>query len=67
MGIFNYCPSEDLNDWLPPSTIMIIKEPWLRYGSLSKVPMLRIDSPTDIIFVDSTDIELLKKIGAEKW
>uniref|UniRef100_A0A914Q6Q3 SET domain-containing protein n=1 Tax=Panagrolaimus davidi TaxID=227884 RepID=A0A914Q6Q3_9BILA len=54
-------------DWMSSETLMIIKEPWLRYTSQSKILSLRVDSPSDIIFVDLADKEFLNKIAAKKW
>uniref|UniRef100_A0A914Q0F3 SET domain-containing protein n=1 Tax=Panagrolaimus davidi TaxID=227884 RepID=A0A914Q0F3_9BILA len=67
MIIYNF--SYNINDvsWLKEGSILIIKEPRLRYGLQGKAVSLRIDSPTDIIFTDSTDEEFLSKIGASKW
>lgn len=45
---------------------MVIKEPYLRYGSQCLEASLRVDSPSDVIFVDSTDLDLMTKIGAKK-
>lgn len=46
---------------------MIIKEPYLRYESQAQEASLRVDSPSDVIFVDSTDQEFLRRLGAQKW
>jgi hypothetical protein len=45
---------------------MIVKEPYLRY-SLGQKVSLRVDSPSDVLFVDPTDLDFLTKIEAEKW
>uniref|UniRef100_A0A915D840 SET domain-containing protein n=1 Tax=Ditylenchus dipsaci TaxID=166011 RepID=A0A915D840_9BILA len=34
--------------WLPPGTIMFIKEPYLKFGSLGKNVFIRADSPSDV-------------------
>uniref|UniRef100_A0AC34FAR2 SET domain-containing protein n=1 Tax=Panagrolaimus sp. ES5 TaxID=591445 RepID=A0AC34FAR2_9BILA len=65
-AIYNFRYKLDNLHWISPGTVMVIKEPWLRYGSQSKTPSLRIDSPTDVIFVDPTDYNFLNKIGAKK-
>uniref|UniRef100_A0AC34G8K3 Uncharacterized protein n=1 Tax=Panagrolaimus sp. ES5 TaxID=591445 RepID=A0AC34G8K3_9BILA len=65
--IYNYCYNINDVGWLKPGTIFIVKEPWLRYGLSGKGVSLRVDSPSDIIFVDPTDHELLNKVGASKW
>uniref|UniRef100_A0A914Y7R1 Uncharacterized protein n=1 Tax=Panagrolaimus superbus TaxID=310955 RepID=A0A914Y7R1_9BILA len=67
VAIYNFSYNFNDLDLLSPGTILIIKEPWLRYGSHDKTPSLRIDSPSDIIFVDPTDHKLLCKIGAKQW
>lgn len=53
--------------WLSPGTVLIIKEPWLRYASQSQAASIRVDSPTDVIFVDPTDSDFMKKIDAFQW
>uniref|UniRef100_A0A914ZA21 Tetratricopeptide repeat protein n=1 Tax=Panagrolaimus superbus TaxID=310955 RepID=A0A914ZA21_9BILA len=67
MIVYNYCYNIDQVGWLKPGTILIIKEPWLRYGLSGTGVSLRIDSPSDIIFVDPTDREFLNKVEANKW
>uniref|UniRef100_A0A914YRG0 SET domain-containing protein n=1 Tax=Panagrolaimus superbus TaxID=310955 RepID=A0A914YRG0_9BILA len=67
VAIYNFRYKLDKLDWIHPGTVFIIKEPWLRYGSQSKTPSLRIDSPSDVIFIDSTDYEFLNKLDAKKW
>ena len=66
-GIYNCCLNSDDVELYGPGTIMVIKEPWLKYGSQNKSPGLRIDSPSDIIVVDPTDLDFLNKVGAKKW
>jgi hypothetical protein len=39
----------------------------MRYDSSNLNVILHVDSPSDLIFVDPTDLDLLKSIGAEKW
>uniref|UniRef100_A0A914Z667 SET domain-containing protein n=1 Tax=Panagrolaimus superbus TaxID=310955 RepID=A0A914Z667_9BILA len=67
LAMYNFRHKVDDVNWLPLGTILIIKEPWLRYGSQSKTASLRVDSPSDVIFVDPIDNEVLEKIGATKW
>jgi tetratricopeptide (TPR) repeat protein len=56
---------DDPNTWLPPGTILIIKEPYLKYASSQgQTVILRCDSPSDVIFVDECNEELLK---GTKW
>ena len=52
----------DTQNFLPFGTIMIIKEPYMKYSSLGKNVAIRVDSPSDVIFLDQTD-ELLKSVG----
>uniref|UniRef100_A0A914Z682 SET domain-containing protein n=1 Tax=Panagrolaimus superbus TaxID=310955 RepID=A0A914Z682_9BILA len=65
--LFNLGYNVDEIDFLPFGTILIIKEPCLQYASQNKAASLRVDSPSDIIFVDPTDFDLLDKIGAKQW
>uniref|UniRef100_A0AC35GI33 Tetratricopeptide repeat protein n=1 Tax=Panagrolaimus sp. PS1159 TaxID=55785 RepID=A0AC35GI33_9BILA len=65
-SIFNF-PLKPDEKWLCLGTILFIKEPWLQYISESKTPFIRIEFPSDVIFVDPADEEFLIKIGAEKW
>ena len=67
IGLYNFSYDLSAVDWLQPGTIMIIKEPRLRYGSYNKTPSIRVDSPSDVILVDPTDEEFLNKICASKW
>uniref|UniRef100_A0AC34FWL2 SET domain-containing protein n=1 Tax=Panagrolaimus sp. ES5 TaxID=591445 RepID=A0AC34FWL2_9BILA len=67
VSIYNFLYQFANLDWMSSETVMIIKEPWLRYGSQSKVPSIRVDSPSDTMFVDVTDGEFMNKIGAKKW
>uniref|UniRef100_A0AC34F2H2 Uncharacterized protein n=1 Tax=Panagrolaimus sp. ES5 TaxID=591445 RepID=A0AC34F2H2_9BILA len=66
LALFNFRYKVDDLDWLPLGTILLIKEPWLRFLLQNGFSTLRVDSPSDIIFVDPTDSELLTKIGAMK-
>uniref|UniRef100_A0A914PRM1 Tetratricopeptide repeat protein n=1 Tax=Panagrolaimus davidi TaxID=227884 RepID=A0A914PRM1_9BILA len=56
---------DDLN-WIIPGTIFAVKEPRLQYRINDKTVSMRIDSPSDVIFVDCTDFEFLNKIGAKQ-
>ena len=67
MSLQNFSYKVDDTDWLCPGTILLIKEPWLRYTFQSKTPHIRIDSPSDVIFIDQMDYEFLEKVGAKKW
>uniref|UniRef100_A0A915CRW4 SET domain-containing protein n=1 Tax=Ditylenchus dipsaci TaxID=166011 RepID=A0A915CRW4_9BILA len=59
----------DMNDskWLPRGTIMLIKEPWLRYGMIGEDVMIQVDSPSDVVFLDKTDRKMLEFYNALKW
>jgi tetratricopeptide (TPR) repeat protein len=48
------------NSWLPEGTIMIIKEPYLQFWLYEDSVNIRCDSPSDVIFVDEENQELLK-------
>ena len=50
--------TEDSNKFLPQGSILIIKEPNIYYTA-QNTWKIRVDSPTDIIFVDEAD-EILK-------
>uniref|UniRef100_A0A915D4V8 Uncharacterized protein n=1 Tax=Ditylenchus dipsaci TaxID=166011 RepID=A0A915D4V8_9BILA len=68
--IFLYNFRCDLTDskWLPEGTIMAIKEPFLEFATSDKGQvMLRVDSPSDIVFIDKNDENTLKNVGALKW
>uniref|UniRef100_A0AC35GTY5 Uncharacterized protein n=1 Tax=Panagrolaimus sp. PS1159 TaxID=55785 RepID=A0AC35GTY5_9BILA len=67
VNAFNYLYEFANVEWMTSETIMIIKEPWLLYTSQGKTPSFKVDSPSDIIFVDSADEKSLDKIGAKKW
>jgi tetratricopeptide (TPR) repeat protein len=51
---------EDPNAIFPKGTILLIKEPFLKFGSQSQIPLIRVDSPSDVIFVDEFDQNILK-------
>jgi tetratricopeptide (TPR) repeat protein len=54
----------DPNEWLPEGTILLIKEPYMKYQSLGTCdPMIRVDSPSDVIFLHESD-NLLR---STKW
>uniref|UniRef100_A0AC35F0H7 SET domain-containing protein n=1 Tax=Panagrolaimus sp. PS1159 TaxID=55785 RepID=A0AC35F0H7_9BILA len=67
IAMYNFYYNSSELDWLNPGTILIIKEPWLRYGSNNKIPTMRIDSPSDVIVVDCNDSKLLQKADAMQW
>jgi hypothetical protein len=47
-GITFYNFNADLNNssWLKPGTIALIKEPYMKYGSIGGTPFIRVDSPS---------------------
>uniref|UniRef100_A0A915CS38 Uncharacterized protein n=1 Tax=Ditylenchus dipsaci TaxID=166011 RepID=A0A915CS38_9BILA len=59
----------DINDskWLPRGTIMLIKEPWLRYDMIGEDVMIQVDSPSDVVFLDKTDRKIMEFYNALKW
>lgn len=60
----------DLNDldWLKAGVIMVVKEPYLCYDAVqNRMASIRVDSPSDVIFVDETDKGTLERVGAMKW
>jgi hypothetical protein len=67
VDIYNY--SYDMTDtkWVSIGTILIVKEPYLQFSSDDERVSLRVDSPSDLIFIDPTDLDFLKSVGAEKW
>jgi hypothetical protein len=67
LSVYNY--TYDVNDisWISPGTILVIKEPYLRFGSADLSASLRVDSPSNLILVDPTDLDFLEKIEAKKW
>ncbi|KAH7728947.1 TPR domain protein [Aphelenchoides avenae] len=67
LSLYNFRPNLSDRTWLPQGTVMIIKEPYLKYGSIGHSVTMRVDSPTDVVFVDETDRDLLASVGALKW
>jgi hypothetical protein len=67
LHIYNYTYNVEDTSWIPVGTLLILKEPYLQYVSPDGAAALRVDSPSDLIFVDPTDRNLLESIGAEKW
>jgi tetratricopeptide (TPR) repeat protein len=53
--------NEKLSAILPKGIKMIIKEPYYKFGNGDGVPMVRVDSPSDIFFLPDKDI-LLKGV-----
>jgi tetratricopeptide (TPR) repeat protein len=53
----------NLNEILPIGTILLIKEPYMKYGSADVTSIIRCDSPSDVIFLDESS-ELLR---GSKW
>jgi len=51
---------DDLDALFPLGTTIAIKEPWVKMsmGDGNKAEMLRVDSPTDIVFIDEPDLIL---------
>lgn len=67
VGLYNFRPVLDGDgSWLPAQTILAIKEPYLKYGLYSNV-FIRVESPSDVLFIDKTDEKTLKIVGALNW
>ncbi|PRP86768.1 hypothetical protein PROFUN_02917 [Planoprotostelium fungivorum] len=45
----------DIDEVFPLNTIMMIKEPFCRYGMMGQTATVRVDSPTDIILLQCDD------------
>ncbi len=45
----------DLNEYIPEGTILIIKEPFLKYHTNDRTTLICCTSPSDVLFVDETD------------
>ena len=68
VGLYNFRPNLDGDaNWIASGTILVIKEPTLKYGLTLTNAFIRVDSPSDVVFVQETDEEVLKEIGAIKW
>jgi hypothetical protein len=67
LDIYNYTYNVEDTRWISIGTILVIKEPYLRFGSQNLRAAIRVDSPSDLIFVDPADFDFLKKLGVEKW
>uniref|UniRef100_A0AC35FV44 Uncharacterized protein n=1 Tax=Panagrolaimus sp. PS1159 TaxID=55785 RepID=A0AC35FV44_9BILA len=67
MALYNFRYKFDDIDGVNHGDILIIKEPSLQYDTKSEIPLIRVDSPSDVIFVDPCDEKFLSKIGAMKW
>ena len=66
LGLYNFRLALDRDgSWIAPGTILVIKEPYLKYG-ISSV-FIRVDSPSDVIFIHETDEKTLEEVGAIKW
>ncbi|KAH7731125.1 TPR domain protein [Aphelenchoides avenae] len=66
VSLYNFRPYID-DGWLPVGTILVIKEPFVKYGSFGEDVIIRVDSPSDVIFVDETDRPTLESFGARAW
>ena len=63
LSLYNFRRSnESTENFLPTGTVMIIKEPYMKFGSLGKNTCIRVDSPSDVIFLDETD-DFLRTFG----
>ena len=67
LGLYNFRPALDRDgSWIAPGTILAIKEPYLKYGMMN-VLFIRVDSPSDVLFIHETDEKSLWEVGAIKW
>uniref|UniRef100_A0A915EH79 Uncharacterized protein n=1 Tax=Ditylenchus dipsaci TaxID=166011 RepID=A0A915EH79_9BILA len=46
---------------------MLIKEPYMKYGSMGTNAFIRVDSPSDVVFVDETNQQMLQWANALQW
>ncbi|KAH7720739.1 SET domain containing protein [Aphelenchoides avenae] len=53
--------------WLPSGTIIVIKEPHLKFTADEDTTEIYVESPSDVVFVDPTDFDALETFGASKW
>src|SRR5690348_5615894 len=60
LSLYNFRTDVSDASWLPIGTIMVIKEPYLKKGSQSNDIIVRVDSPSDVIFVGETDKKMLE-------
>lgn len=54
-------------EWLTIGTIIVLKEPYMKFGTSGDSCFIRVDSPTDITFIDKYDKRKLGQLGALKW
>ncbi|KAH7699131.1 TPR and SET domain containing protein [Aphelenchoides avenae] len=67
ISLHNFRNLNDL-EWLKAGVIMVIKEPYLCYDmSQNRMASIRIDSPSDVIFVDDTEKDMLEAVDAMNW
>jgi tetratricopeptide (TPR) repeat protein len=43
-------PDLGVDEWLPPETIFVVKEPYIKFTCREQV-MMRVDSPSDLVFL----------------
>jgi tetratricopeptide (TPR) repeat protein len=55
----NLVKSSDLNEFMPEGTLLIIKEPCLKYGLYFSMPYICCDSPSDVIVIDEHNCLLI--------
>ncbi|KAI1703543.1 SET domain-containing protein [Ditylenchus destructor] len=67
LSLYNFRMDISDGDWLQPGTILVIKEPYLKHGSQSESAIIRVDSPSDVVFVKETDENFLRSIEALCW
>uniref|UniRef100_A0A915DCI8 SET domain-containing protein n=1 Tax=Ditylenchus dipsaci TaxID=166011 RepID=A0A915DCI8_9BILA len=65
--LFNFQYDLTNTTWLSKGTIMLVKEPYLKYSGGESGLQIRVDSPSDVIFIDEADELRLQAYGASKW
>ncbi|KDQ15102.1 hypothetical protein BOTBODRAFT_32078 [Botryobasidium botryosum FD-172 SS1] len=63
LSIYNYpgtrlAPAKVLDTLFPTGTIIAIREPYLKIGLHDGAPFVRVDSPSDIVFIKPSDLIL---------
>ncbi|KAH7704430.1 TPR and SET domain containing protein, partial [Aphelenchoides avenae] len=66
MSVYNQRRLPSDCEWLTIGTIMVVKEPYAKFASKGDSCFIRVDSPTDIIFIEKHDKKTLSQFGALK-
>uniref|UniRef100_A0A914DRS6 Uncharacterized protein n=1 Tax=Acrobeloides nanus TaxID=290746 RepID=A0A914DRS6_9BILA len=67
LSLYNFNCDLDDSTWLKAGTILFVKEPYIKFGSVAHTTMIRVDSPSDVVFVDETNKDLLSQAGVLAW